>query len=509
MTVLDDRRAAAFDRGAGIAVRHRRFASPLDYGSVVMPRMVRTPAIEQVNSALVDVLEGHCERLMVWLSPQEGKSTVTTRFTIGTALTWQPEARWGIASYSDRLARGWSRRIRNDITANSGRNGGPDLGLRLAPDQKAAAEWRLDNGIGGVYSAGVGGSWSGQPLDGLVVDDPHKDRKAAESQTQREDVIDWWESTATARLSSGAPIVIVQTRWHWDDLSGYLLRTQQGEWRVVHIPAQADPAILDPDPLGREPDQFMVSARGRTREQWERRKREAGDEWTPLYQGAPSAPSGSFFRVDALRYWRLDRDGGSIVAGPRSWDLRQCWRFITMDTAHSTAKSADYTVASCWAIPPDDSLVLLDVARDRVPEHRQFDLARPLVERWAPEMVWVESTMHGTQLVREAVQHGWPVGDLRADKSKSVRAATFASRVETGRVWFPAEHPLLPVIVDEMRTFPLGSHDDFVDTGGYAGWVAFQKHVPAGVGHQQVEVPAADPYAGVMGGPVDYDTAQW
>lgn len=507
MTVTLDRRAAAFDRGAGIAARNRRFASPLDYGTVVMPRMVMTPAIQRVNGALVDVLDGRCERLMIWLAPQEGKSTLTTRFAIGTALTWRPESRWGIASYSDRLARGWSRRIRNDITSHSGRHGAPDLGLRLAPDQKAAAEWRLDNGIGGVYSAGVSGSWSGQPLDGLVIDDPHKDRKAAESQTQREDVIDWWESTATARLSPGAPIVIVQTRWHWDDLSGYLLRTQPDAWRVVHIPAQADPAVIDPDPLGRTAGEFMVSARGRSQDQWERRKREAGEEWTPLYQGAPSAPGGAFFNVDALRYWHLGRDGGSIVAGPRSWDLRQCWRFITIDTAHSTAKSADFTVASCWAIPPDGSLVLLDVARDRVPEHRQFDLARPLVEQWSPEMVWVESTMHGTQLVREAVQNGWPVSDLRADKSKPARAGTFASRVDSGRVWFPAKHPRLSVIVDELRTFPLGAHDDFVDTGGYAAWVAFHRHVPAG--EQQAEAAVPDPYAAVTGGPIDYDTAQW
>ena len=118
-----------------------RFASPLDYGRVVMPKMIRTPALELMNDALVDVQEGRCDRLIITMAPQETKSTTCTRFFIGSSLVRQPESRWGIASYSDRLARGWSRRIRNDITGNSGRMGAADLGLRLAPDQKAADEW--------------------------------------------------------------------------------------------------------------------------------------------------------------------------------------------------------------------------------------------------------------------------------------------------------------------------------------------------------------------------------
>lgn len=436
-------------------------------------------------------------------------STLTTRCTIGTALSWQPEQRWGIASYSDRLARGWSRRIRNDITGNNGRRGAVDLGLRLAPDQRASDEWRLDNGIGGVYAAGIGGSWSGMPLDGLVVDDPHKDRKAANSNVLRADVIDWWESAATARLAPGGPIILVLTRWHWDDLAGYLLRTQPDTWRVVHIPAQADPQLLAVDPLGREPGEFMVSARGRTREQWERRKMDAGDEWTPLYQGAPAAPGGTMFSTDHLRYWHFNDDRTELVMGPRSWRLRDCYVYVTVDTADSVKQSADFTVASCWAITPDGSLVLLDVMRDRVTEDGQLDLARPLVERWSPGLVWVESKLASTLLVREAVGEGWPIADLKPQGSKTMRAAPAARRVKLRRVWFPAEHRHLDTIVEELRQFPNGAHDDFVDTLAYAVIVEHDRFVPAGIGEPQVQPADGDPYEAVAGPPLDYENARW
>ena len=132
---------------------------------------------------------------------------------------------------------------------------------------------RLANGVGGVYAGGIGSSWSGTPLDGLVIDDPHKDRKAVDSLVQRDDVWDWYP-TGTARLSPGGPVILILTRWHYDDLAGQLMREQPGEWELLHIPAQADPEVIDPDPLGRAPGEFLASAQGWTTAQWEKRKKQ-------------------------------------------------------------------------------------------------------------------------------------------------------------------------------------------------------------------------------------------
>lgn len=478
--------------------------SPFALAQRLDRRIIRTPALDLIDRAVVDWLTGRHLRTIVVLPPQEGKTT-SVRYGCLQGLRYDPMLRFAVASYSDRMARRVPRWVRNDAEAH------PALGLRLAPDQKAANDWRLDNGVGGMYGAGVGGSWSGEPVDRLIIDDVLKDRKEADSPVVREAIGDWWTSTATARLSEGGAVLAVNTRWHHDDLIGQVLKADTaGEWRVIHIPAQADPRVIDPDPLGRAPGEFMVSARGRTAESWERRKREADDEWQPVYQGDPAAPGGQTFDPDKLQWWHLSRDGRGIsVGGGRVWLLSECYRFGTIDTATSTKGTADYTVASAWAVPPDGSLVLLDVRRDRVPEHRQIDLARPLWQRWRLDTLWIEATMAGTRLVRDATGAGMRVDDLRAERAKTVRNAPAARWVDQGRVLFPSETSatalpagLLRDLLEEMRQFPNGRHDDFVDTLGYAVAVVMDTYVAPQSGQTEPERVASgfDAQVGVATG---------
>src|SRR5690606_25782729 len=108
---------------------------------------------------------------------------------------------------------------------------------------------------GGVKAAGVNSALTGFPGNLAIVDDPHKNRKETESKVMRDNVWSWWSSTVITRLSPGAPIVLIQTRWHEDDLAGRLLRKEGriedgGRWHVMNLPAIA--SHMD-DPLGREP----------------------------------------------------------------------------------------------------------------------------------------------------------------------------------------------------------------------------------------------------------------
>ncbi len=482
MTITADP-MAAFRRGLGIppdGQGTRSFPTPLDLACALDARFRRTPALELINDALVWAESTLDARLIIVMPPQEGKSTLVTRYCTTWALQRDPARRCAITSYADRLARRWGRRIRNDITSHAGQGGMLDLGLRMAADQRAADEWELSASEGGVYTAGVGGSLVGRPVDWLVIDDPVKGRKEAESKVVSDDVWDWWEGSASSRLAPGAPVILVLTRWHHADLAGRLMDEQPGVWRLVHIPAQADPEVLTPDPLDREWGEFMQSARGRTLEQWAKRKVDAGEEWEPLYQGNPRPPGGSVFDVTKLQYWLPGRDerGEGIACGQTIWPLQSCFRFGTVDTATSTATSADFTVACAWAVPPDGSLVLLDVVRDRLPPHKQIDVVRPLVQRWQLSRVKVEPNLKSTELVRAAVREGLPVEDVIADRSKELRATLAAKAVDRAHVWFPARHRLLDVIVREVDQFPNGRHDDFVDNLAYAENTRFEEWVP-------------------------------
>ena len=83
----------------------------------------------------------------------------------------------------------------------------------------------------------------------VIIDDPHKNRKEAESETIRQDVINWYKSVIRTRLAQDGCIILIMTRWHPEDLAGYLIKNGEDKWTVIKLPAIAK----GNDPLGRVP----------------------------------------------------------------------------------------------------------------------------------------------------------------------------------------------------------------------------------------------------------------
>jgi hypothetical protein len=275
----------------------KRWNTPGELAAALDPRTVQTPALDLVDEALVDVAEGRCERLMLAMSPQEGKSQRTSRRFPLWMFTQNPDLRIAVVSYADRIARRWGRFIRDDIRQN------PQLGLTVDPSSSAQGEWDLLGHDGSVYCVGIAGSLTSRPVDLLIIDDPYKNAEQADSEAWQETIQEFWTEVAIPRLAPGAPVVIIQTRWRENDLSGWLQDGENGhQWRVINIPAQADhdPAKGQTDVLGRKPGEYMLSTRGRTVADWEKKKAEVGTRsWNALYQGRPSPAEGALFKREA------------------------------------------------------------------------------------------------------------------------------------------------------------------------------------------------------------------
>ncbi len=240
------------------------WASPGALAQAGDPSTVQTPAWELIDAALMDVEAGRCDRLVISMPPQEGKSTRVTKFGPLWALTRNPDRRIVVVSYSADLANEFGRDIRGFITSNQGEDDTLDLGLRIAPDNGSVSSWKIAGHRGGVRSIGLSGGITGRPADWLFIDDPVANRERAESEAYRRQAKSFWTSTGSTRLAPGAPVVLILTRWHEDDLAGWLLGREDGHrWRVINIPAQADhnPDKGESDPLGREPGEYMRSAR--------------------------------------------------------------------------------------------------------------------------------------------------------------------------------------------------------------------------------------------------------
>lgn len=459
------------------------WATPGELATALDPTTVQTPALDLIDTELVALADGDTDRLMIFMSPQEGKSVRTSQRFVEWMLTRNPDLRVAVVSYADEMARRWGSDIKLDAVTFDGTDDTIDLGIRLRADSRAAGRWQIDGHKGGVYCVGVAGALTGKPVDLLVIDDPIKDLEQAQSSAYRERAWRFWQAVAVPRLGPGARCVLIQTRWHEDDLAGRLLKNEPGRWRVVSIPAVAESAD---DPLGRKAGEPMVSARGDR--DWAAIRSSVGEYvWAALYQQRPAPAAGGLFKRSSLRYWgalpadttRHGTAGGRRVdLGGRVVYLDDCWRFLTVDLAASTKTSADYTVAGVWAISPVGDLILLDGERGQVEEAAHFNIVRSLRERWAADTVFVESRMFGTTLVYDLGQSGIPISELKADTDKVTRALPAAARADTGRLWLPSAGDWVPEWVDELLAFPNATHDDVVDVVAYAARVVAAHWLP-------------------------------
>lgn len=437
-----------------------------------------TAALDLIDSELAAVAAGRNDRLMVFCPPQEGKSQKISRRFPAWLLSHDPTLKIAIVSYAADKAVRWGRQIRRDVQTH------PELGIELRADSRAAGRWETTQG-GGLVCVGIAGGITGEPVDVLIIDDPVEGRAEAESKTYRDAAWDWWESNGSTRLSSRGRVVLMMTRWHEDDLAGRMLRHEPGRWRVVKIPAIAAAG----DPLGRAPGEELASVQRRKPGyfRWLKEHRSAY-VWRSIFQQDPTAAEGNLFRRGDFRYHRaLPADttrhgptgGRRVDCDGRAVYLDDCWRFATIDLAASKKTSADWTVASAWAITPDGDLILLDRVRARAEEAEHFELARPLLSRWVLDCVFVEQSFITATFVIDATQSGVPIQPLTADTDKITRALPATTRVRAHRVWFPAAADWLDDWCDELASFPTGTHDDQVDTLSYAARVAAAHWLPA------------------------------
>jgi predicted phage terminase large subunit-like protein len=179
----------------------------------------------------------------------------------------------------------------------------------------------------------------------------------------------------------------------------------------------------------------------------------------------------SQFRAEWIQNYRM-----TVTEDDRTFDLgndgrvnlSDCSTFSTVDLAWSQAEDADFTVISTWALTPKRHLLLIDLVRghfegpDVVPHLRRAN------ERWGGVLI-VERATRQMSIIQEAVRAGLPVHEVRADKDKVTRSWPAQARMEQGTIWFPPRTtPWYPEIEEEVLAFPVGRHDDFVDTLSYA-----------------------------------------
>lgn len=271
-------------------------------------------------SKLEAVARGEIKKLAIFMPPRHGKSELSSIQFPAWILGKKPKTKIIMSSYNDNLATDFGRRTRNLVDTQEYRN---VFNIRLAKDSSSAGRWNTDKG-GYYVSVGIGGAATGKGADILIIDDPHKNRKEAESPVKRKEVLEWYRSTAKTRLSPEGAVILILTRWHDADLAGLIL---DDSWTVVEFKA-----IAEQDEEHRKAGEALWESKF-SRVWLEQQKKDIGTfEFSSLYQQTPLDAEHAEFKKSYFKTVTKEKVREKYFEA-----------FLTIDTAVSKAASADYT----------------------------------------------------------------------------------------------------------------------------------------------------------------------
>lgn len=443
-----------------------RFPVFLDYTSPTYSRQWFHSLIATKCQKLFDGTLG-TDKLMLFVPPQHGKSEIVSRKFPAWVLGKNPLMKIVGSSYSADLAQQFSRSIQRTMDSSEYAEVFPNSYLNnqsVKNDAKRGWMRNVDQfetvGYGGFYKAvGVGGSLTGTPVDLGIIDDPIKDALEASSQTYRDRLWDWYTDVFLTRLHNKSKVILIQTRWHADDLAGRLLEREPEKWTTITIPSIREDMSLSEDP--REIGEALWEERHSKERLLEVEKR-SPRTFAALYQQRPTVAGGNivkrewFCHVSPAEFNRMHGDEPIV---------------FFLDTAYTDKTTNDPTgiIATC------------KIGNDLYITHgEKVYMKFPDLLRFVPQYVQRHGYNFRSSIRIEPKANGLSVIDQLKEvthlnvtqtpspkDSKETRLNASSPSVESGRVIL-VDGAWNEAFVDEVCGFPSKPHDEYVDVLCYA-----------------------------------------
>jgi len=379
--------------------------------------------LNKIDKALTDAVKGFGpNRIVITLPPRHGKSMLTSQYFPAWFIGTYPDRQVMLCSYEAEFAKQWGRKCRDTLEQF-----GPWFRCSVDRRTSAASQWTIKGRYGGMVTSGVGGGQTGRGADLLIVDDPVKNAADADSVTYRDKAWEWWQSTALSRLEPGGVAVVIQTRWHLDDLAGRILTNTDDpdQWLHLDLPAISEEGkALWPERWPLETllkiKQRLISSGGL---RW----------WEALYQQRPNPPKGEMFDVTHFQFL----DAGDLPAllfshgeAMRYWDLA------------ATQGDGDYTAGGLM-VALDGILYIVDMKRGQWSTRKRDEVILATCKRdamrFANYRVVFEqepgsSGVDAMNAMYKMLQ-GFHVAGDRVTGQKAVRAGGYSTSVDAGFVY--------------------------------------------------------------------------
>lgn len=430
---------------------------------LVEPQQPFTPNwhIEALCQVLEQVAYGREKRLIVNVPPGTLKSLLIEVFFPTWVWAKNARKRFITASYGQHLTARDNLRARQIIESPWYQARWP---VRMLEDQNTKTRYNTTE-HGWRIATSVNGQGIGEHPDFIIIDDPHTAAQA-ESETERQNALDWFDRTISTRLGRNPAIIVVMQRLHENDLSGHLLK--RGGWRHICWPMRYEvtrPAVEGDlghraDPLDPRHDEGELLFPALFPEEKVRNLEIDLGEYGAAgqLQQRPAPEGGGMFKRGWFKF--LDAAPKNMSRRVRGWD-----------TAGSEGKG-DYTVG-CKIMETMDGLVIVeDIVRDQLAPAGVDALVLSTSNtdgRRCPVREEKEGGAAGKSVIaaRAKLLRGFDYKEVILGQNKVVRAKPFRSQCEAGNVYLIRGVWNEPFIA-ELCGFPTGNHDDQMDAASCA-----------------------------------------
>ena len=419
---------------------------------------------EEMADELMKVANGTSEYdiLMFWLPPGSGKSRLATQLFPAYMLGKDPTTQIIVTSYSGDLAEKFGSNTRDIMESKKYQS---LFETFLRKDSRSKDNWETTKG--GSYNAvGLGGSITGKRANIFIIDDLIRGRAEANSKSYRDNAWDFFMSTAFTRganrLSQKKPIYIFcNTRWHTDDVPGRLLEMQkEGGEHLPKMKVISYPAIAEVDEKHRKAGEALWEKGYPLSELNKVKATITGYEWSALYQQNPITAENQEFKVETFQEIALDdvlKDSNRV--------------FMSIDTAISRKSSGDFTGITLNFVNKENKWRIMTWQRRFSPK----ELIEFIFQKWEQykiEKIGIEKTIYKDAIqeffndeMRRRGKFPYIVELQHNQTNKETRVRGLLPYYESKTVYHIKGH--CEGLENELLNFPMGKHDDVIDSLAY------------------------------------------
>jgi len=389
--------------------------------------------------------------LGIHLPVQTGKSFSITETLPSWFIGINPDDGIILVSYNDDFAQKFGRKNLDKVATF----GKVLFDIELSKRKKSNDTFEIENHKGAIVSRGVSSGIVGNPARLMVIDDILRNREEADSQNTRDKIWSEWQDSMRTRLSAGAKVIVIMSRWHEDDLIGRMER-EEPNFRYLRIPLECEDK--ETDPLHREVGESIAPELGKDNK-WKDAfkktclKQEGLRTWNSIYQGLPSSEKGNIIHREWWQYYKPDE--------LPHIDLT----IMSVDCAFKGKETSDKVAIQVWGKTGENCYLL-----DSINKNMGFnDTVRQIIatKNKFPQttLTLIEDKANGSAVI-ETLQRDFGIKGIIAINpmgGKESRVHAITPLIESGRVYLPQYEAFTDEFVEQCSSFPRGKFDDIVD----------------------------------------------